>query len=622
MSLAPQFEALAAYGAAVVRVVPRGGPPEEQTYEGRGLQEAMETLGQRPLLEVLADGAVQEVHLEDGSLRVRAERNGTGARMVVAWDDQVVVDEHVSVPGGAGPWFVPDEASRVGADALLQAGTPLVAVQEGAAIGWFTRGTHGPGAGQRALRALIPEVRPESLGSAAFRAAHGVRWAYVAGAMAGGIASADLVIAMARAGMLGFFGAGGVPLPVVEEALKRIPAEAGEGVWGFNLLHNPSEPAVEEQTVDLYLAHGVKRVSASAFMGLTPAVVRYRLTGIHEGPDGLPVCPNHVFAKISRPEVAEHFLRPAPAEMVAKLVEAGVLSRAQAELARRVPIAADITAEADSGGHTDHRPFSVIVPSMLALRDRIALEEGYAAIGIHPRVGAAGGIGTPQSVHAAFSMGADYVLTGSVNQATVEAGTSPIAKEMLAAAGWWEVASGPAPDMFEIGAKVQVLSRGSMYAQRAQRLYDLYRSAGSLDAIPDKDRKRLETQFFKRSIEDVWQGTRDYWAERDPRQVERAEADPRHKMALTFRWYLGMTSRWARTGEEDRKRDYQVWCGPAMGAFNEWVAGSALEPVTARTVVGVARALMEGAAALSRVSLARTHGLPVPNPAVPRPSVG
>ena len=43
-------------------------------------------------------------------------------------------------------------------------------------------------------------------------------------------------------------------------------------------------------------------------------------------------------------------------------------------------------------------------------------------------------------------------------------------------------------------------------------------------------------------------------------------------MALVFRWYLGRSSHWANAGEPSRTVDYQVWCGPAMAAFNEWVA--------------------------------------------------
>ena len=92
--------------------------------------------------------------------------------------------------------------------------------------------------------------------------------------------------------------------------------------------------------------------------------------------------------------------------------------------------------------------------------------------------------------------------------------------------------------------------------------------------------------------------------------------DGRHRMALTFRWYLGMTSRWARTGDEDRKRDFQMWCGPAMGGFNAWAAGSELEEVEDRGVVEIAEALMRGAAAHARAAFARTQGLPVPSEAL------
>src|SRR5438552_1506171 len=60
-------------------------------------------------------------------------------------------------------------------------------------------------------------------------------------------------------------------------------------------------------------------------------------------------------------------------------------------------------------------------------------------------------------------------------------------------------------------------------------------------------------------------------------------------MALTFRWYLGLSSRWANAGEPTRQVDYQVWCGPAMGAFNEWAKGSFLERPEKRRVVTVAR---------------------------------
>jgi trans-AT polyketide synthase/acyltransferase/oxidoreductase domain-containing protein len=616
--LARHFERLAIYQASAVRLEPGTGDPEDLVGEGGGLQVAFAEHGRGPAVEVLRDGGLAAVRLADGDLEVAVERQKGSARMIVRWSGSIVVDEEVEIgpatPTSFGPLFRPDPAGEVHdiAAALHLPSIPLYAVREvGGAQRWYDAGIHGPGTGQRALLGSVPPLAPSQLGAAAFRERYGVKWAYVAGAMAGGIASPELVLAMAEAGLLAFYGAGGVPLDRVDAALQQLAAASPSGPWGANLLHNPVEPAVEERTVDLFLEHGVRRASASAYMRLTPAVLRYRLHGIHEDGAGRIVCPNHVFAKVSRTEVAEQFLKPAAAVDIVALVTAGVLTESQARLARQVPVASAITVEADSGGHTDHRPLSVILPQLRRLRDRVCAQHEWSAAH-RPLVGAAGGLGTPAAVWGAFSLGADYVLTGSVNQASVEAGTSQLVREMLSAAGPTDVASGPAPDMFERGAKVQVLSRGAMYAQRAQRLYDLYRRYGSLDELPDKERARLERSVFKRPLDDVWADTETYWQERDPEQVERAKRDEKHRMALTFRWYLGMTSRWARHGELSRQRDFQVWCGPAMGAFNDWARGTAMEPLAARSVVAIASSLMWGAAAHARVASARTQGLELP----------
>jgi RluA family pseudouridine synthase len=616
MSIARHLDALGVYHAMAIRVVPVEGDPEDLLGDGGGLEETFDRLGQRPLLEVLRDVRVRQVLLADGELTIEAERVGSRGRLRVRWGDRLIVNDEVEIPPAVaattGPLFRPDPASEV-ADVVAALHDPrraLHVVEDmGGQVRWFTRGLHGRGAGEMPLRGQVPAIDPATLGSSAFRAAHSLRWAYVAGDMAGGISSVEIVLAMARAGLIGFFGAGGLPLDDVERALVRIREGLGEGqTYGINLLHNPAEPEVEEHTVDLYLKHGVRRVSASAYMDLTAAIVRYRLTGIRALPDGSVDAPHHVFAKVSRPEVAERFLRPAPAGLLRELREKGALTELQTRLAERVPLAMDITGEADSGGHTDRRPLVVLLGVLQRARDRIVADERYEA-GLRPRIGAAGGLGTPSAVWAAFAMGADYVLTGSVNQAAVEAGTSRLAKQMLGEASFSDVTTGPAPDMFELGANVQVLSRGTLYAQRAQRLYELYRGFPSLDDLPAADRQKLEKQIFRRPIFEVWEETRAYWQSRDPRQIARAEKEPRHQMALTFRWYLGMTSRWARVGDEGRKRDFQMWCGPAMGAFNEWVASTPLADLDRRTVVAIADALMYGAAAHARVGLARAQGL-------------
>src|SRR5262249_61679856 len=176
-----------------------------------------------------------------------------------------------------------------------------------------------------------------------------------------------------------------------------------------------------------------------------------------------------------------------------------------------------------------------------------------------------------------------------------------------------DVPMAPAADMFEMGVKVQVLKRGTMFAMRAAKLYELYRTCSGLHDLPPAERAALEKNVFRASLDDIWSQTRDYFLQRDPTQVERAERDARHRLALIFRWYLGQSSRWANSGEPTRKADYQVWCGPAMGAFNEWARGSFLEVPRNRRVVTVALNLLYGAASLLRLNVLRCHGLAVPS---------
>lgn len=479
----------------------------------------------------------------------------------------------------------------------------------------------GPGTdGRYRVLGTLPPLYPEWLGDPGFCAGHGVRFPYAGGEMANGIATTRMVTALAEADLLGFFGAGGLHHRDVERAVAELGARLGDRRnWGVNLIHSPQEPELEERVAALLIDRRVPVVSASAYMALTPAVVRCAVAGLTTDPAGRVLRRTRIFAKVSRPEVAEQFLSPAPPEILRALVGRGDLTEREADLAAHVPVAEDITVEADSGGHTDNRPLGVLLPVVLALSAGLAARHGYRT---PPRVGAAGGLGTPQAVAAAFAMGAAYVVTGSVNQVSVEAGLSDEGKILLGAADVADVTMAPASDMFELGVRLQVLRRGTMFAARAQQLYDVYVSYDSLEEIPDEVRARLERNVLRGTVDDVWTATRRYWRDRDPEQLDRAERDPKHRMALLFRSYLGRSSRWAMTGERDRRTDYQIWCGPAMGAFNRWTKDSFLGRPENRSAVQIALNLLEGAAVVTRAQQLRSHGVPLPAAAFayrPRP---
>jgi trans-AT polyketide synthase/acyltransferase/oxidoreductase domain-containing protein len=280
-------------------------------------------------------------------------------------------------------------------------------------------------------------------------------------------------------------------------------------------------------------------------------------------------------------------MSPAPERIVGKLLADGLITPEQARLAYGVPMASDICVEADSGGHTDQGVALVLLARMQRLRQECGHDERSM------RVGLAGGIGTPEAVAAAFVMGADFVVTGSINQCTVEAATSDVVKDMLQDIDIQDTAYAPAGDMFELGAKVQVMKKGVFFPARANRLAALYQQYESLDELPAAVREQLEGKYFRKSLESIWVETRSFFEGRGQvGEIEKAERSPKHKMALVFRWYFGHSMRAALSGDEKNRVDYQIHTGPALGAFNSWVKGTPWENWRARHVDQMGERLM------------------------------
>ncbi|MCP4154463.1 MAG: PfaD family polyunsaturated fatty acid/polyketide biosynthesis protein, partial [bacterium] len=436
------------------------------------------------------------------------------------------------------------------------------------------------------------------LGNKAFRQEYNLKYAYLTGAMVRGIASKELVIAVGKAGMMGFFGTGGLAVEVVEKEIVAINEALGDKPYGMNLLHMPESPEKEEEYVDLYMRHGVKNIEAAAFMQMTPALVKYRLAGLYKKDNGEIETGNKIMGKISRPEIAEAFYSPAPERIVKKLLDSGKITREQAELSGNIPMADALCIEADSGGHTDQGTAYALMPAILRLRKDMAVKHGYKR---KVFTGAAGGIGTPEAAAAAFILGADFILTGSINQCTVEAGTSDMAKDMLSQMNVQDTDYAPAGDMFEMGAKVQVLRKGVFFPARANKLYTLYKQYDSIDEIDEKTKKQLQKLYFKKSFDEIFEETRQFFEKRgEPEQIEKAEKNPKHKMALIFRWYFGYSMNAAMQEKEEDKVNFQIHTGPALGAFNQWTKGTELEDWRNRHADKIGVILMEETADLLR----------------------
>ena len=459
------------------------------------------------------------------------------------------------------------------------------------------------------MHAYTPALHLENLGDGDFKKRYGLKYAYVIGAMANGITSVEMVKAAGSAGMLAFFGAAGLAIDDIAKAIHDLKDNLRKAPFGFNLIHSPNDPELEKAVVKLYLDNRINLVSASAYLDLTLPLVYYRVKGIREDQNGQIIVPNRVIGKVSRVEVARKFFSPPPEKFLKILLEKQLITQEEASLASHIPMVDDLTAEADSAGHTDNRPALSLFPTMIALRDEIVARHKYTK---RPSVGLGGGIATPYAAAAAFSMGAAYVLAGTIHQCCLESGISQTVREMLANARQADVIMAPSADMFEMGVKVQVLKRGTMFPLRAAKLYELYSNYDRFDSIPAKQRVMIERDYFRCSFEEEWEKTREFFLQRDPEQINHGERNPKIKMALVFRSYLGKSSMWAKIGDATRKIDYQIWCGPSMGAFNEWVKGSFLEKMENRDSITVAMNIIFGAAVIMRINWIKSQGIKIP----------
>ena len=263
---------------------------------------------------------------------------------------------------------------------------PILAIQNGDKVDLIAGDSLVPTVPQHADNSLLAYAAAlpyEKLGDPGFKETYGVRCAMYAGAMANGIASVDMVISLGENGMMGSFGAAGLVRSQLETVIQQIQAALPTGPYAFNLIHSPNEEALERNAVEVYLQMGVHVIEASAYIDLTPSIVYYRAAGLSTGINGEVCISNHIIAKLSRREVAQKFMQPAPENLLEQLVKEGRITPQQADLARRVPLADDITVEADSGGHTDNRPLTSLLPAILFMRDEIQAKFGFATTNSH-----------------------------------------------------------------------------------------------------------------------------------------------------------------------------------------------------------------------------------------------
>nr|WP_246363033.1 PfaD family polyunsaturated fatty acid/polyketide biosynthesis protein [Paenibacillus alba] len=431
---------------------------------------------------------------------------------------------------------------------------------------------------------------PNQLGNPIFQERYNCKWNYCAGSMYSGVSSESLVIKMAKSRQLSFFGSAGLHAAKLEDHIKSITAQLKPSdPYGMCMISNINSPKGEFKHAELFVNYNVPVIEASAYSSITLPLVYCRLKGLTREGNKIRY-PRRIIGKCSRMEIARLFLSPPPAEMVNSLFEIGLINEEEKKIAQIIPMADDLAIEADSGGHTDQGVVFPLIPSVIALREELRSKYQYQD---EILIGCGGGIGTPEAIAAAFMLGADFVFTGSINQCTVESGAHDAVKDILNKVSIHDTAITVAGDMFEIGAKVQVVKKYTKFHARANKLYQLFMQYNSIEDIPQQVRTEIESKYFKRSFSDAWDLICEYKKEKNPNELKKAAENPRTKMALIFKWYFAYCNQLTLRGEVSEIDNFKIYCGPAMGAFNLWVKGTPYEHWRNRNVDKIAELLMQ-----------------------------
>ncbi|MFI7508517.1 acyltransferase domain-containing protein [Micromonospora aurantiaca] len=404
--------------------------------------------------------------------------------------------------------------------------------------------TRGPALGPPPATAS----RPRPAGSPGLRSDYGIRYACLAGSSPFGVTSPAFLRRLSEAGLLGFFGAQGLAPPEIRAALAELRDVRRYGMaW-------PSG-GDERALCDLYLAHDVRHVEVTGPLAVvSPQLVRFRYG------DG----PRQVLVRAPDLATAVRFLRPADPATVRALAAAGHLDGGAAGAAAREAVATDVAVERDA---------HALVPALVALRDR---EAPGARIGV-------AGVGTPAAVAAAFALGADFVVTTTVNQCTAEAATSDAAKDLLAALDVTDIREAPDPDLFELGARSPVAHRGTLFAARAEELYRMFLRYGRLADVGPRRLAELERTHFGRPLDEV------------RADLGVAGRDDRRVLASVCAAYCREATAAALRGTPGQRLNYRVPASTDVGAFNRLVAAEPLADWRARHAESVTERLLSEA---------------------------
>lgn len=420
------------------------------------------------------------------------------------------------------------------------------------------------------------------LGSEEFKKAYDVDFAYAAGGMCRGISSVAMIKKLAASRILGFLGTYRLKLHEVKVLIDQALASIEHHRIGVNVTYDALNSKDHIDIMEYIIKTEIRNLEVSDYRMIDLSIVKYRLKSIYMDKNSMLVIPHKILAKASNREMAEKFCSPAPKEVVQTLYQNNEITEFEARYAKYIPMCDDLCIEYHMQGQS-------ALGYMQTMKEMSRLLYEKYNLCHCPRIGIAGGIGNPQMIAVSFLMGADFVVTGSINQCSVEAATSNLVKDNLQSLDEMDFTYAAVSDLFEFGEKKSIVKKGSLYHIRANRLYEVYNRYNSVEEIPEDIRNLIEKKYFQKSFEAIYS---DIYANLTMDNQKLCNEQPKYKMALIFRNFLDKCFQDALDGSLVGKINYQIISSNAIVQFNHWVKDTELCDWKRRHVDIIAKRIM------------------------------
>lgn len=416
---------------------------------------------------------------------------------------------------------------------------------------------------------------------------YGLKYPFVGGSMDHGISGKQLVSEMAKAGCLAFLSSTGLTFDQIhEEILETREMLTSKQFFGVNISYNPGNWIREDRMANLLIELDVPVVEASSYLTLTKELVKYKVSGLFKDENGEISSSHRVIAKVTRPDIAELFLLPIPNDLLKKLRDAGEITEEQFHMGAEISVADDICVVGDQAGPTDNSNLLSCFPVIKQWKEENQKTNPWLS---RCNLGVAGGIGTKDAVKAVFTLGADFILAGSVLLCTPESEISDSCKEVLKGLQVHDTQLLSSPDLFGLVTRQRVVRKGLFFPARANHLYELYRSNRGVGDLSVNEKRKLETKYFNYKIEDI---LRDFNNQTNCDDRESSGQNEKSEMAILFKWYMEKAILSAKGGNQEERMNYCIKCSSALGALNQQLKGTALEDWKKRNVAKIVEFLM------------------------------